>query len=169
MMLKTHNSNLVIRPSTAADIDMIAAEMRQADRDEIWASHALTARPALEIGLKDSHACLTAVFNGRPIAMFGAVEDADDSTAAIIWMLGSRYVDLIPLSFVKASRLMIDRFHAAYETLYNHIDVRSKRSVLWLKAIGATFQEPAPYGPFGYKFMRFELRRGEKCALQQHS
>lgn len=157
MMLKTHTPGLIVRPSTQADIEPIAADLRKADRLEIWASHGLTAKPALEIGLKDSHACLTAQFNGRPIAMFGALETSNDE--AIIWMLGTNNVDLIPYSFVKTARMMIDRFHAAYEVLYNHVDVRSKRSILWLKACGATFSEPEKFGPFGYPFTRFELRR----------
>lgn len=150
---------ITIQDTTQMDLGPVALRMREADKNEIWASHLLEPLPALELGFKFSKICRTAFQNARPVAIFGVVPNPEKVGTASIWMLGTDDLLRLKISFGDISRKMIDSFLELYPMLYNYVDVRNLRSIAWLKSCGAEFSEPAPYGVAKKPFMFFQLRK----------
>jgi hypothetical protein len=150
---------LEIRDASHADILPIAHNMRDGDVQEVWASHCKTPAEALTIGMKNSAVCYTAVQAGVPCAMFGVVPMPDGDGQ--IWFLGTDLTYEIKICFGRVSRIIVDRFLKIYPALYNYVDVRNKKSIEWLKWLGASFLEPKPYGDLGLPFQFFMLTKGQ--------
>lgn len=157
-MIVFKRGDLVIRETEHTDLMPIAFNMRQADCNEIWASSNLMPLEALEKGTKFSRPCLTAELKGKPIAMFGLVPTSP--IAATIWFLGTPEVDSISICFGRLSKLMVLKFLKMYPSLQNYVDVRNKKSIEWLKWLGAKFSDPEPYGVMQQMFQFFTLQKG---------
>lgn len=152
-----NKGDLVIRASEHSDILPIAFNMRDADCEEIWASHHATPEEALSRGIMHSKPCLTALWKGKPVAMFGVTPT--ETEEAIVWFLGTKVVDEHRICFCKMSRFIMKKFYDIYPTLYNWVDVRNTKSIQWLKWLGARFDVACEYGMENLMFNHFILRR----------
>lgn len=150
--------DLVVRHSQHADIMPIAFNMRHADTEEIWASNMAMPMEALTMGLEKSRPCLSAEYRGRLVAMVGIVPSSP--VEATIWMLGTPQLDQISKAVCRMSLMVVKKFIGMYPTLSNFVDVRNKKSIEWLKWLGASFRDPAPYGALQMPFQMFTIERG---------
>lgn len=150
--------NFVVRRSIMADIETIAPNMREADVNEIWASHHGTPRMALHNGIMHSLIPMTIELDGEAVGMFGICPQALLGNQAVLWLLGTPKIEHIKVRFIKNSRKFIDMFLTFYPFLSNFVHVENKRSIAWLKWLGASFDEPIKYGIEQEYFMRFYFR-----------
>lgn len=150
-----------IRHADPADIPPLAANMREADRREIWATSLSEPGPALARSLERSALAWTGLIDGRVAAMFGAGGPISIiGGGASAWLLGTPEIAKIPRFFLVESkgyvRQMLDRF----PVLQNYVDARNRATLSWLRRLGAEFGEAQPYGVLGLDFVPFTLRAG---------
>lgn len=148
-----------IRPARPEDVEPIAADMREADRREVWASSLATPRLALERSLAASAVAWTGLVDGRPAAMFGAAPLSELSGRGSAWLLGARALAIIPRDFLLRSKDMVGLMLERFPVLTNLVDARNAASLRWLRWLGAQFGPARPYGPLGALFVPFELGR----------
>jgi hypothetical protein len=152
--------NVTIRPSKHDDVVYLSERLRKTDVDEIWAAVHLKPFEALVYSRKGSFLCQTVLHKTQPVAMFGV---APETTGAAVWFLASDDLDKMWLSFLKMSKMCIDRMLDESPLLFNWVDARNERSIRWLKWCGAKIEKPAPFGPDQLPFHFFSIKRSDLC------
>ena len=147
-----------VRNAKKEDIEYIAQNMRQCDKDEVWASDHKTPSQAMSEGLERSIFACT-VENGKPICMFGICPYTVCGDTASVWMLATDDLDKIKRTFVRYSREFIDKMLEYYPKLENMVDARNIKSVRWLKSLGAEIKDEETYGAEKMKFHYFCFKR----------
>lgn len=145
-----------IRPVQPGDIELVAHRLRDADRDEVWASNHLKPLEALRSSVSRSLESWTWTVDGVPEAVGGV--GALDMLAGIgvPWMLGTDAVQRNARAFLRMSRPTLDMMHGYFPHLRNMVDARNTISIRWLKWLGFTLdKEATPHGPDGLPFYIF--------------
>jgi ribosomal protein S18 acetylase RimI-like enzyme len=151
--------SLYFRDLISGDIDHIAANMREADRQEVVAFRGNTdMRAALgSCVLMSSHYWVAAV-GAEPIFVFGVVPVSLLDGMGAPWMLGTDKTFNYPRILVKDGRRYIREMLELYSTLANFVDARNEKSIRWLKRLGFTVYAAEPFGHAGLPFHRFEMK-----------
>lgn len=139
----------------------LAAEIRKVDKDEI---------KGMGEKVQESVLWSTAVTcplyvarradNGKLIAAWGLQVIISSPNKYIIWCLGTDELDRVPVSFVKESKAQIEKWLGYYGKLENTVACFNKRSIRWLKRLGATFGKP--YKICGNDYMDFSIKAKEE-------
>lgn len=146
-----------VRP-TVEMVESIAADMRQADADEVWASNHHTPLESMMIGWGLSDFSTVAINdNGEPLVMIGLVKRDILSGSGVVWMLGVNRAMNHKKEFFRQTKPVIDEMLTICPRLCNMVHGKNKSSVQWLKWLGFTIDEPIPHGPDGELFHRFYL------------
>lgn len=148
-----------IVPAEAGHIRPVAAAMRQADRDEVWASARSTPLRALKRSLAISPLAWAGLLDGAPVCLFGVGAVSLLSGIGSPWLLGTDAIEANAMRFLRRNRAMVGQMLAAFPVLANHVDARNHLSIRWLRWLGFTLAPAVPYGPFGLPFHPFEMRR----------
>lgn len=149
---------------TSAAVEHVAANMRQADIDEFKASHGnISARAILLNSLAaspDPYVIAAPDGSGEPVALIGTIPPALlGKPTATPWMLGTGRITEFARNFVVGGRDYVLDMLERYGQLENHVDERNVVSANWLRAIGFTLEDPAPYGVAKLPFHRFHAQR----------
>jgi len=142
----------VIKQAQQADIDYVCANMRQADRAEIWASHRRTPE-AVAVACKDANPYVVTV-NGVPCIIFGCSGPAETGTP---WLLATDLIQTIGVRFIRGSRPIVDQWLAKYLVLENFVHADNELSIKWLKWLNFEFKETVIVN--NEPFIRFVARR----------
>lgn len=145
--------------TTPEHVEELARTMRAADRDEVWASNHHTPEQALDRSMSLTSEPFTGLMDGRVVCIFGVAQATILSDEGSPWLLTSDLVGKTAHTFLRVSRVYFEEINKRYTNLVNHVDCRNRQAIHWLKWLGFKFDEPAPYGPDGLPFMRFESRR----------
>lgn len=137
------------------DVPVLAATLRDADRDEVLAASGRTPLEALTDGLRWSSPAYTLVDGeGTPIAMLGVVPL--DDLAGSVWLLGTDGIQKESIRFLRGSRLGLQKLHEVRPVLTNAVDARNTLHIRWLQWLGFTFlAEVRGAGPGGLPFYEF--------------
>jgi hypothetical protein len=155
MKIYYENAGLIIRDAEIDDIDKMKDNLREADKQEIWASDHHTPEKALWDSYHLSTEKMVAVFNGELVAMFGIVPVSLLDNKAVVWMLTTNAIEKMPLRFLKLSKKFIGLLRERYSMLFNFVDARHKKSIDWLNWCGASFFPPQDYGVEHLPFQQF--------------
>ena len=134
-----------LQPTTEL-IEAIAADMRQADVDEIWASNHYTPVEALTAGWNKSYRSVIVTVNDEPCVMLGLVIHDILTGTGVPWLLGTNNALKYKRHFITQVPDVIDEMLDICPILFNYVHVDNKISIRWLKHIGFIFDEPVPYG-----------------------
>lgn len=147
-------------PATEAHIPVIAANMREADKVEIWLAAASDPESALRNGLARSSQCYTCLVNGRPAFMFGVCPQSLLGRTATVWMLGTD--DIYKIKFgrreIRAMAKYVAKLAQGFDVIENWVWDENKTSIRWLKYLGFTVEEPEEAGVYQAPFRHFEMR-----------
>jgi hypothetical protein len=151
-----------IRPAEAADLWLLASEMRAADAAEARASIGVSPLIALYRSARDSCETWSVRLSGELACVFGVVaveQSALGPRTGCVWMASTAAVkrhreDFWTMCWDALSALL-DR----WDTLANLIDARYEKAVRWGKRLGFQFQTPAPYGVEGRDFLAFTVTK----------
>jgi hypothetical protein len=152
-------ADIAIREVEPRDIDTLDAFMREADRDEIVASHGPDTRATIAravaisthcLSVEDAYGDLVCIMGVAPVSMAGGIGSP--------WMLGTDGLGDLSRTLARVAHRYFAEVSQVYPVLENHVDVRNTASVKLLKWLGCSFDEPKPYGVMGLPFMRFERR-----------
>ena len=142
-------------------IEAIAADMRQADIDEVWASDNHTPIEALLISWGLSYKSVIVTVDDEPCVMIGIVIRDILAGTGVPWMLGTNRALKHKRHFIEQVPDVIDQMLDICPKLMNYVHDRNKVSIGWLKRIGFTMGDPEKYGPNGELFRRFYLERSQ--------
>lgn len=147
-----------IREATVDDIPALAAGMRQADRDEVEASHGHNAEEALTSSFAWSSRAWTGLINGEPVCMFGVGPISVLAGRGAPWMLGTTLVERWPRTFLRRCRPCVAAMLAVYPWLENYVDERNTLSQKWLAWLGFTLAAEPVTLTNGARFRHFEMK-----------
>lgn len=144
-----------IVPATRNHANQLAPSLRMSDVVEIWASSGLTPLDALidSIEVSDDDMCWAALYQGLPVAMFGANPLTDNNEIGGIWLLASPGVYHNKRDFWRACKSHLELMHTRYEYLTNFIDERNLVTMAWLPRLG--FKPCQRIEEFGYEKLPF--------------
>jgi len=151
-------------------IPPIAAAMRQADRDEVWAAAAAAPEEALRRSLAQSPLAWTGLVDGMPVCMFGAAASSVLAGHACPWLLATDAVEGHAIAFLRRNRRHVRLMLQAFGRLSNRVDARNALALRWLGWLGFSVGPPEPFGPLAMPFHPFELSltdRGDPWDLPQ--
>lgn len=154
------SSGCVLTPLRPGDIEVVAADMRPADREEAYAycGHRryldllrLTAARSREV------ITVCELDSGRTLAVMGVTTVSVLDRIGSVWAAGTPDVNrhmrtLTPIAHKYARRLLKE-----YQLLHNHVHVENRAAVRWLKAIGFTIHGAETFGPVGASFYPFTM------------
>ena len=144
---------------TMALVQAIAADMRQADIDEVWAAGHKTPLEALVDGWEASQYATIAMNGDEPACMFGLVKRDLLSGTGIIWMLGTNATFKYRREYLKRTPSVIDEMLTVCPRLCNMVHSKNINSIRWLRWLGFTIDDPVPHGPDDELFHRFHKER----------
>lgn len=147
-----------IVPAQAEHIAPLAQHARAADVAELWAAARLTPEGAMRIGLPLSPLAWTGFVGDDTVCMFGVTPVSLLGGVGAPWLIGTEHVERYQMAFLRHSRPMVAAMLQRFPLLINHVDARNTVAVRWLRWLGFAMAEPAPYGPFGVPFRKFEMR-----------
>lgn len=145
---------VVVRPATFRDVDLIVP--RQQDIDELWSAFRSTPQDAMMVGLEKGECCV-GFWKDSPLGMFGVVPYVED--VGCIWAVFTAEAEKHPKPFLRACKRQLKTMQKRYSVLMNYVDDRNTTVVNWLKWLGFSMHEPAPFGIDGKPFRLFEWRR----------
>ena len=146
------------RPSTLYDASAVAEGMRKEDVEECKAQSGACAKGTLLYCYMMSNPCMTMVSrHGYPMGMWGVIPETKISGR--IWMLGCQSMledSSDKRTFLRESKIELDRLHKQYPVLFNVVDARNEIHVRWIQWMGFTFIQKHPnWGPEGRLFYEF--------------
>lgn len=139
------------RCSIIPDIPIIARNIRQADREEVWASHRMEPKQVLMDAYLASEAMtIIRVSDRAPLAMFGCAEDG------CVWLLATDGLQFHRWEFLRKSQGWVDYYQSKHDLLYNVIDKRNRVHMRWLGWLGFRLIREVPeYGHLKLPFVEF--------------
>jgi len=149
-------TNIIFEPVTEEHIKFISDTMREGDRAEVYASGYRSTYTALKHSVDGSLYSSTALDEeGTPLVMFGMGTPTMLNGFAKIWMLGSKESERYIREFLVETREVFKEMFNYANVLYNYVHIDNKKSIRWLRHLGAVFDEPITIG--GHKFMKFKV------------
>lgn len=147
-----------IVPATAEHIPAIAAHVRPADRDEMWALSCQTPDSVLRSALAASDFARTGMVDDIPVCMFGVVSTSLLSRTGRPWMIGTVHLEKWAMIFLRRCGGQVREMLSGYRILENFVDVRNARSIEWLDWLGFNIDiREERLGPFALPFVRFYM------------
>ena len=147
--------NYKIVPAEVSYLLPIAANMRPADRREVWASHRDTPYEALSRSLGASERAWAAIVDGQPVVVWGVARGGCVfSRKGVPWLLGTVALEKYWLEFLKQSRPWVDLMRDGYDLLENYVHGENHLSIKWLRWCGfqVSREETTIHGETFYRF-----------------
>lgn len=147
------------RPPSPADVQHLAANMRQQDVDEVLAAGHTDLRAVIEDGIKRSPMCWAAFVDGELACIFGCAPLGTLlNPVGVPWLLGTDVIQRHRRIFVRQSRPYIARMLASFTHLINAVHAENTVAVRWLRSVGFTLAPAAPIHT-GAMFHTFTMDR----------
>lgn len=147
-----------VKPTLEA-VKLIAANMRQADVDEVWASHRHTPIEAVMDSWNVSMYSVVVMVNNTPCVIMGLLNCDLLSGTGIPWLLGTEKALKHAREFLRLSPPVIEEMLNVCPRLFNYVHVNNKVSIRWLEWLGFIIDKPVPYGSNDELFHKFHLER----------
>lgn len=146
-----------VLPVSVDEAEAIAAIVRQADIDEITEALGIEMAHALRMCFGGSLKASKIVVGDKIVAVFG--DCTHDREIGVPWLISTIHVDKRAKSFLQVCKGEVQEMLTRHPTLINYVDQRNTQAVRWLKWLGFQFGEAVPYGPKGFPFYPFQLKR----------
>ncbi len=132
--------DIQIVPATPEHAIALAPKLRQADKDEVFASGGHTPERALVMSVNVSDVAWTALLDGEPEIMWGAssydYSPREDHLMGIVWLLSSDRMYEIPGRFIEESHNYVSKMFETFDTLFNYVHAENTKSRAWLRRLG---------------------------------
>ncbi len=135
-----------IVPATPDLALQIAPNMREADRQEVWASAHHTPAEAIMLSLQGSRDAWVGTYQGEPMCVFGCGEWSVLALMGTPWLLTSENLGRHAVTFMHETHRYVDELKTRYSVLQNYVDARHEVAVKWLQRIGFTLDNPTIFG-----------------------
>jgi len=153
-------SDYTVRPAKLEDAFLVGGAMRNADVQELRASHGMKPVEALARAIKTSHRSRTVLTEKGPALAFGVYKLTAIGDHGSIWMLGTNQIEQNSFRFLRDGGKNLLSICEGYSIISNHCDARNKIALRWLEWLGFTIGEAEPYGIFKMPFHPFHMELG---------
>ena len=130
------------RPTEAADIDVLAATMREADRQEVRLLTGMAPKEALTQGYVLSVDRVTGIGKGGEIVCMAGIVPSDVKGFASVWMLSSDAIKRNSREFLQEGRRWLKRMTVKHGTLSNVVTAENKLHLHLLSHMGFKLGTP---------------------------
>jgi hypothetical protein len=151
--------DIVVGVSEEVILD-VAARMRRADADEVFASSGNTPLEALRQSVAMSDPAHVITYQGRPLAIGGLV--LVDSLRGCPWQLCTEDSVRHGKGILRLGRQGLNHWLTRRPVLFNFADARNHESLTWLRWLGFTLGDPVMHGPQLLPFIPFWIKP-ERC------
>lgn len=143
------------------DLEYLAENLRELDRDEIMAVSEGSVLEALIESVEISEHTWIMDASGVPLGIFGVTPF--DERQAIIWMMATDEINDHSIKFLRNSHAIIKQFFemTGASVLWNYTYAENTLHHAWLEWLGAEFGPPMAIGNQGEKFLPFSIQRGQ--------
>lgn len=148
-----------IVPATDEHARHIAQHVREPDRQELWAAVMQKPLGVMLHCMRLSDHAMTGLLDGEPVCMWGVMTESLLFGVGCPWMVATDRLDTCFAHFLRRSREHTVRMLDDYAVLENHVDIRNKKAIRWLRWMGFKMQEVVPYGLLQQPFQRFVMMR----------
>jgi hypothetical protein len=149
--------NLELITATEAHARELIRSLRVADRAEIVAAGSRPGQAVLA-SWRDAVIRRAALVDGEVAAIWG-VSGSLLGGVGVPWLLtGSPCERVLPLQFARIYRAEVVSMLGLFTRLENFVDATYIGAIRMLILAGFRLDDPAPYGPRGALFCRFEMR-----------
>lgn len=135
-------------------LNEVAANARQEDIDELWASNTVTPEEAMSMGSKYG-TTFVLMCEDKALCAFGIVPFSVLSAVGAPWMVGTKDLEQHARPFIRKCRRELGVYFSEWSRLFNFVDARNVKSIRWLRWLGFKILPPMPYGPFKMPFHPF--------------
>ena len=150
-------AEITIRATEPGDAELLAAAMRECDVREVRACGHEPLEAARR-SVAQSLLCWSAFADGEMVCIMGCAPISLVSGIGSPWMLATPLLDAHHRVLVRLTPRYIASMLKAFPHLVNHAHAENTTSVRWLKRLGFTLHEVAPFGALGEAFHRFEMK-----------
>lgn len=148
---------ITIVEADISHVYQLARALRAEDAGELEAAGLVPER-GVRASFRSALIRRTAFVDGNLAAMFGmggiALGDVGHP-----WLLTTPAIERAPVEFVREARNVVGRMLQLKPVLVNYVDARYLRACRFVALLGFVLEPPAPFGPLGAQFRRFEARR----------
>ena len=135
-----------IVPAAPEHIQAIAADMRDDDVREVWASHRHCPLEALEMSLARSELAWTCLIEEVPAFMWGVARQGSMiSLKGSPWLLGTNLFfqahRKLHREFLRQCPAYVGRMQERFPRLENYVHAKNTLSIRWLKYCGFALEE----------------------------
>ena len=127
----------VIRDATYSDCLILAPNLRQEDKDEVWESGSYLPEEALILSFKSSNQVKIGVVGDEIVCMFG-ISATEDPELGIPWLLGSDSIKKFSKEFLTLNKVVLDEISTEYKILANYVWSKNPTHIRWLEWLGFT-------------------------------
>lgn len=153
------------RAPTEQDILELVENLSKEDRAEL-----LIQGVDPEWGVRHSIAgsveCVAVRGDGVLACITGIVPCEGLAEYASPWLLGTEFMQRYPRQVLRYSKLLLARWAPQYPFMFNYVDARYERAILWLRHLGASEEFLPEHGPYKKPFYLFKFG-DDSCASQQ--
>ena len=120
----------------------IAANMREEDRREVWASDRHTPLESLTLSFNRAELAWSCFVDDAPAFMWGVcVPGGMMSFTGVPWLLGTNAIHEVAIEFLKQSVPFVDLMQSRFPRLANCVHAQNRLSIRWLKWCGFTVEK----------------------------
>lgn len=142
-------------PATQAHVAQMLPHVRQDDRNEVMAAGGMPIETVLPGCVAESEMAWSGMVDEQVACIFGVTGASILSETGYPWLIGTDLIEQHAKAFLRRNKQMVRTMLERYPRLENYVDVRNATSIQWLKWLGFSMQEPAPYGVYRMQFMKF--------------
>lgn len=150
-------SGVSFAPVGPGDIEHVAANIREADRIEVYESSRREVLQALTQSTERSERTAVVQWDGEPVAVFGVGRLSLTSDVGVPWMLGTDVLTKNAKHLLPYAPPMVSKMMQGHGVLRNLVHDDNKASIRWLRSMGFRMSEPIAAGWRGGMFRVFEL------------
>lgn len=137
-------------------IKEIAENMRRIDAFELNAIGCADIEDGIRQSIAASVVTMFMTAEDKPICIFGISKEVYEQ-GRVIWCLGTDDVDKHKKSFVRHSAEILKWWGSQYGRMFNYVSADNKKSIAWLKRMGAKLYYPIPINDNGDLFHLFTI------------
>jgi len=160
MLREVHQSKITTRRATYEDCLTLAPNLRQEDKDEVWAGSGLLPEEALIMSLYSCPETYVAILNEEVLCMFGC-SPKDIEGFGTPWLLGTDEIKVFSQEFLSVSKDIFNRTSAPYTFLSNTVWSKNPIHIKWLKWMGFTIDTTGIISPNNEVFFYFYMHTKE--------
>src|SRR5713101_3828645 len=152
----------MIRPAKSEHAKLMADDLLQDIKEEVWASGGYTPLEACEVALKNSAYSWAGYLYDELACLFGIMEVSSPTAGnfAIPWALTGHAVHKYPFTYWRGCKDVVKIIQPEFPLLINMVDARRQYALHWIRRLGFKVYDPEPWGKFQMPFCKIEMRSG---------